>query len=229
MKLLSTSFRFLAPRVCAGARAAVGATCLLGAIATLLPRAGAQTGTSFGGGGGDAIGSLPCNTSDEEPGLGAGHQSKTKTHDVPARLVLVGPADELRALLFDHAGRFSAEPIEARARTGGMPWMRVRFEGPQTIALPSELLLSSSVSARFEPGPGFIGAVGALFGGEHRSTLLLHTGGIDLHLHKLLQSGLADSGVTLVARSKLDGSILAAPPIQLSIRTQGRALVLSQR
>jgi hypothetical protein len=181
--------------------------------------------SGFGFGGGDAVGTLPS----MGPGGGTATVPPSLAGDerpAAARLVLVGPLEQLRLVVRSFEG-----PLELSSVANGS-LVRVRFAGGALVELDRQALLESTVQARLEVEPGFLGAAGrvaaVLSSGPRVLPLAMHAGGVDLRLHKLVGSGLTARGVTLEARAHVAGALPSARRIRLAIFESGASLFLQQ-
>jgi hypothetical protein len=188
-------------------------------------------GTMFGGGSSGGIGTIPSTHAGgpglPEPGSGlivSGSASGlAPMAELKPALRLVGSTADLDAVIAstyspDGSGWFQLTPLKAKER------MSIEFYGNVVVELDREAFRQSGVLVQLDVGPSFAGGVAVLQspGGE-RAAQVLATGPLNLKLHRTVESGLADDGLQLLARST------AGERASLTVTGLARTIRLQQR
>jgi len=172
-------------------------------LLTTAASAGDEPDNDFmlGGGSSGGIGTVP-----DEGGSTGGVPVPNASGFLPGMLVpqkpalrLVGTLAELDLVIAstyspDGTGWFRLTPLQGQ--------LSLEFYGDTVVELNRTAFAHSGVSVQLSVAPNFAGGVAVLAapGGRH-ATQGLAAGNMNLRLHRLVQSGLADSGLQLTTRS----------------------------
>lgn len=120
-------------------------------------------------------------------------------------LRMVGTVAELNSVIArtfsaNGTGWFKLTPVTGPT---GQGLMSIEFFGDTVVELNRVAFARSGVSVQLSVAPNFAGGVAVLSStGSRRSAQALATGSLDLKLHRLVQAGFADAGLTLKTKSK---------------------------
>ena len=171
----------------------------LAALALWTPAVHAAPGVGFGGGDGDAVGSLP---SEHGGGPGAGAQGGVVDPSVDQfRLVLIGDAAQLDALVVKAAPTLRGTHAWWTEEALGNGLKRVTYGGDVSLQLDRAVLESSFVAVQLELGPVFGGGALTVSAGGKVARTAAVPGVLPVHLQQLSSGSgrLLDGGVELRA------------------------------
>jgi hypothetical protein len=172
----------------------------LAAVTLVASPAQAQPGVGFGGGNGDAVGSLP---SEHGGGPGTGDHGVIDPVVDQYRLVLIGDSAQLDALVL--LARKSSANAWLTEELLGNGLKRVVYGGDVALTIDRSVLESSFVAVQLELGPIFGGGALAISTGDGvvaRTAAV--PGTLPVHLQQLSSAagGLLDAGIELRATTK---------------------------